>query len=242
MTQQTPAPTTPVAPDAQLLAAARGRAGLHAGRRGTRPVRRGAGHRRRRPAAGGRQLAGQVGAVPGRRGAPRAAGRWSPSTTTAAPRSTSPAGSTTTRRWSTREVGRIDTLPGFRRTVAVAGAEDVVVAVVDPLGDARRRCGHPAGAPLPRRQPHRGVRPAATWTPGCRSWPSAACSPSTTSSPTRPTAGRRRTACTPDALATGEFTELPGTGSLRLLRRDHAPPDRQRRAARRGRRAGTGLA
>ena len=65
----------------------------------------------------------------GPRPAPAARCSWR-STTTGARRRTRPAGTTTSPTWSTPALGRMDTLPIFRRTVFDAGLEDHVVAAV----------------------------------------------------------------------------------------------------------------
>ena len=89
----------------------------------------------------------------------RPAARCSPSTTTAARRRTRPAGSTTTRRWSTREFGRLDTLPDVPRAPSTdAGLEDEVVAVVGRSTTVSALLAHAARAAVHRRRPHRRAR------------------------------------------------------------------------------------
>ena len=86
--------------------------------------------------------------------------RRSPSTTTAARRRTRPAGSTTTPSLVDPEFGLMDTLPVFRRTLARAGLEDQVVAVVGRSHHGLARCWRtPAVAALHRRRARRGARP-----------------------------------------------------------------------------------
>ena len=124
---------------------------------------------RRRPGAGGRHLLRQVRDLPRRRGPRGRAAPSSPSTTTAARRRTRPAGSTTTPTLVDPEFGLMDTLPVFRRTIARAGLEDEVVAVVGRSHDGRRALAHAAGAAVHRRRPRRGARRRTT-TPAGRRW------------------------------------------------------------------------
>ena len=56
-------------------------------------------------------------------------------------------------------VGKMDTLPFFRRTIHDAGLEGTVVAVVGDSPDRGRGLGHPAGVPLHRRRPRRRAGP-----------------------------------------------------------------------------------
>ena len=166
-----------------------------------------------------RQLLRQVGGLPrlgrGRR-RHRAVRRRSPSRLGG-----EPAGVGVARARSRRPaVGRIDTLPTFRRTVLDAGLEPSVVAVV---GDSPT-----VGAwttPLALLfidGGHGPSRPTATTSCGRRTWPRAACSPSTTCSPTRPTVAARRTRSTAgrssravrravgDGVAPGAVAARPG--------------------------------
>ena len=57
------------------------------------------------------------------------------------------------------ELGLMDTLPTFRRTIARAGLEDQVVAVVGRSHDRLRALAHAAVAAVHRRRPRRGARP-----------------------------------------------------------------------------------
>ena len=56
-------------------------------------------------------------------------------------------------------VGKMDTLPLFRRTIHDAGLEDTVFAVVGDSPTRRAGLGDAAGVPLHRRRPRRGARP-----------------------------------------------------------------------------------
>ena len=56
------------------------------------------------------------------------------------------------------EVGRIDTLAHFRRTIAAAGLEDEVVAVVGRVHDGLRALAHAAVVAVRRRRAHRRAR------------------------------------------------------------------------------------
>ena len=135
-----------------------GRPRLHARRRGPRAVRGRPRRRRPRAAARGGQLDGQVGALPGRRrpgDRPPGGHRRPPPRLGGAP-----ARLGVPRPVAGRPARRPDRHPAaLPAHVADAGAEDVVVAVVDPVGGARPALVDAAGAAVPRRQPHRGVRP-----------------------------------------------------------------------------------
>lgn len=92
------------------------------------------------------------------------------------------------------EVGRMDTLPSFRRTLHAAGLEDHVVAVVGrsrrwpPSGAARSAwCSSTAATPTSTR--------TVTTRAGHRISPRAGCWWCTTCSPTRRTVARPRTGC-----------------------------------------------
>jgi predicted O-methyltransferase YrrM len=116
------------------------------------------------------------------------------------------------------EVGRVDTLPGFRRTIATAGAEDVVVAVVArgetlaalwtrPLAFVFLDGSHTDES---------AQRDYASWTPHVAVDGVLAIHdvfPDPADGGQAPYRIYRR------ALESGEFTELAGCGSLRLLRR-----------------------
>ena len=126
------------------------------------------------------------------------------------------------------EFGRLDTLPTFRHTIAAAGLEDEVVAVVGPVHDRLGALAHPAGAAVRRRRPHRrarrqrlrGLRPL-----GARAaarWSSTTCSPTPRTAASRPTgstcgrwraASRRPTALGLDAGAARAPTATPATRS-----------------------------
>jgi MMP 1-O-methyltransferase len=109
-------------------------------------------------------------------------------------------------------VGRIDTLPHFRRTVADAGAEDVVVAVV-----ARSETLAPLwSTPL-----------ALLFLDGSHTEESARRDQDAWVAklaihdvfPDPADGGQAPYGVYTRVVASGDFTELPGTGSLRLLRR-----------------------
>ena len=108
--------------------------------------------------------------------------------------------------------GRMDTLPASGARSSGAGLEDTVIAVVGDVADRRRATGArrsgwcsstAATAPSPRTPTTRAGR---------RSWRPADCSPSTTCSPTRPTAAARRSRSTRRALASGAFVERDRAG------------------------------
>ncbi|HXV92827.1 MAG TPA: class I SAM-dependent methyltransferase [Pseudonocardia sp.] len=115
-------------------------------------------------------------------------------------------------------VGRIDTLPGLRRTLAVAGAEDLVVTVV-----ARAETLAPLWArPLAllfldgSHTDESAQRDYACWAPHVAPGGTLAIHdvfPDPADGGQAPYRVYRR------ALGSGEFTEIPGRGSLRLLRR-----------------------
>ena len=114
--------------------------------------------------------------------------------------------------------GRIDTLPGFRRTIASAGAEDVVVAVVargetlaglwsTPLAFVFLDGSHTDES---------AQRDYECWAPHVAPGGTLAIHdvfPDPTAGGQAPYRIYRR------ALSSGGFEELPGRGSLRLLRR-----------------------
>ena len=115
--------------------------------------------------------------------------------------------------------GRIDTLPGFRRTIVDAGAEDLVVAVVGrsevvaalwstPLALLFLDGSHTEESA--RRDQDAWVRHLAVG--GILAIHDVFPDPADGGQ--APFGVYRR------VLASGDFTELPGTGSLRLLRRD----------------------
>ena len=115
--------------------------------------------------------------------------------------------------------GRIDTLPGFRRTIADAGAEDLVVAVVarsevlaalwsTPLALLFLDGSHTEESA--RRDQDAWVGHLAVG--GTLAVHDVFPDPAD--------GGQAPFGVYTRVLATGDFTELPGTGSLRLLRRD----------------------
>ena len=117
-------------------------------------------------------------------------------------------------------VGKMDTLPFFRRTIHDAGLEGTVDRRRGRLADGRRRLGHAARLPVHRRRPRRGAGPRRLRALDARTSSPAAPSASTTSSPTPPTAAARpyEQIYLP-ALAVGRFEEVAAVGSLRVLRR-----------------------
>ena len=83
-----------------------------------------------------------------------------------------------------------------------------------------RHWGDAAGVPVHRRRPRRRAGPHSTTSCGTPTSPPGGTSPSTTCSPTRPTAAARRTSrSTSPAVAGGRFVEERAIGSLRALRR-----------------------
>ena len=107
------------------------------------------------------------------------------------------------------EVGRMDTLPRFRRTVHDAGLEGTVVAVV-----GGRRSWRRTGAPRCPCCSSTGAtvlnRPAATTSGGRRTSRRAACWSSTTCSPTRPTAAAPRTSRSTSRPSPAAVRRTPG--------------------------------
>ena len=114
--------------------------------------------------------------------------------------------------------GLLDTLPGFRRTIAAAGAEDLVAAVVTrsellaPLWSAPLALLFLDGS----HTETSARRDQDAWV--------AALAPGGTLAvhdvfPDPADGGQAPFGVYQRVLASGEFTELPGTGSLRLLRR-----------------------
>ena len=116
--------------------------------------------------------------------------------------------------------GRIDTLPRLRATLAAAGIEDDVVAIVGKSADVARLWRTPLGM-LFIDGGHTDA--AANWDyEGWAPWVASAASwPSTTCSPTRPTAGRPRSRST-SAPWPRAFAEVRQEGSLRILERTAA--------------------
>ena len=114
--------------------------------------------------------------------------------------------------------GRLDTLPHFRSTLAATGLEEHVIAIVGrsadvaglwrtPLGMLFIDGGHTDAAAI---ADYEGWAP---WVASAGRWPS------TTSSPTRPTAARRRTGSTCARCGRARSTEVRVEGSLRVLER-----------------------
>ena len=161
---------------AALLAAAA------AGRAGVRRARARA-HLRR-----DRRLVRQVDAVPGGGGRGHGGACCSASTTTTARRRTRPAGTTTTPSSSTRPTAGSTPCPIWRRAVADAGLEHVVVGVVGDSPTVAARWRDAAGLLLHRRRARRASRRGPTSGDGRRYVARGGGWPSTTCSPTRPTA------------------------------------------------------
>ena len=115
-----------------------------------------------------------------------------------------------------RPAGHAAALPGHAGRGRAGGAGD---RDRRPVGRRWPRCGgrrwaccsSTAATPTP--------RPSPTTRAGRRGWRTAARWPSTTCSPTRPTAARRRTGSIQRALASGAFTQVRVAGSLRVLER-----------------------
>jgi hypothetical protein len=114
-----------------------------------------------------------------------------------------------------RTVGRLDTLPGFRHTIASAGVEDVVVAVVARAEDLARLWSTPLGFLFldGSHTEESAQRDYRSWAPHLHGilaihdvFPDPA------------DGGQAPFHVYRTALADG-FEELPGTGSLRVLRR-----------------------
>jgi predicted O-methyltransferase YrrM len=116
-------------------------------------------------------------------------------------------------------VGRIDTLPGFRRTTALAGVEDVVVAVIAPSEVLASLWATPLSFLFldGSHTDEAAQRDLVCWAPHL--------APKGTLAihdvfPDPADGGQAPYRMYLRALDSGEFTELPGCGSLRLLRRD----------------------
>lgn len=116
-------------------------------------------------------------------------------------------------------VGRVDTLPGFRRTIASAGAEDVVVAVV-AAGEALAALW---ARPLAfvfidgSHTDESAQRDYAGWAPHVAPGGTLAIHDVF---PDPADGGQAPYRMYVTALESGDFTEVPGHGSLRLLRRN----------------------
>jgi len=114
--------------------------------------------------------------------------------------------------------GRIDTLPGFRRTIAAAGVEDVVVAVLARAETLAGLWTRPLALVFldGSHTDESAQRDYACWAPHVTAGGVLAIHdvfPDPADGGQAPYRIYRR------ALASGAFEELPGRGSLRLLRR-----------------------
>lgn len=119
-------------------------------------------------------------------------------------------------------VGRLDTLPTFRRTVHDAGVEDVVIAVVGDSSTVARHWATPLGLCFidgghGREPAHRDYD---GWVPHVAVGGLLAIHDVF---PDPRDGGRPPYELYLRARASGEFAEEPGTGSLRLLRRTGRP-------------------
>ena len=94
------------------------------------------------------------------------------------------------------ELGLMDTLPTFRRTLHRPGLEDHVIAVVGRSPQVARAWGGSRWGWSSSTAATPTSTPTATTRAGRRTWPKADCCSSTTCSPTRRTAARRRTGST----------------------------------------------
>lgn len=117
--------------------------------------------------------------------------------------------------------GRIDTLPGFRRTIAAAGVEDVVVAVVARAETLAGLWARPLAFVFldGSHTDESAQRDYECWAPHVAAGGVLAIHdvfPDPADGGQAPYRVYRR------ALDSGEFAELPGCGSLRLLRRTGA--------------------
>ena len=136
----------------------RGGAGLHAGRRGPGPARRGRLGGRGRTAPRGRHLLRQVLGVP-RRGGPRLGRVLFTVDHHRGSEENQPG-------WEWHEpdlvdpaVGKMDTLPIFRRTIHDAGLEGTVIAVVGDSPTVAAAWATPARVPVHRRRSRRRAGP-----------------------------------------------------------------------------------
>jgi predicted O-methyltransferase YrrM len=116
-------------------------------------------------------------------------------------------------------IGRLDTLPGFRRTIAAARAEDVVVAVVTRSETLAALWERPLAFVFldGSHTDQSAQRDLRCWAPhltvgGVLAIHDVFADPAD--------GGQAPYRVYRQALASGVFTELPGCGSLRLLRRD----------------------
>jgi predicted O-methyltransferase YrrM len=115
-------------------------------------------------------------------------------------------------------VGRIDTLPGFRRTIALAGAEDLVVAVVARGETLAALWARPLAFVFldGSHTDESARRDYAGWTPHLAAGGTLAIHDVF---PDPADGGQAPYRIYRTALESGDFTEVPGCGSLRLLRR-----------------------
>jgi predicted O-methyltransferase YrrM len=117
------------------------------------------------------------------------------------------------------EVGLVDTLPGFRRTIAKAGAEDVVVAVVAKGETLAALWTRPLALVFldGSHTDESAQRDYASWTPHVAEGGTLAIHDVF---PDPADGGQAPYRIYRKALESGDFTEVPGRGSLRLLRRN----------------------
>ncbi|SDT34769.1 class I SAM-dependent methyltransferase [Actinoplanes derwentensis] len=121
-------------------------------------------------------------------------------------------------------VGLIDTLPGFRRTIAAARAEDVVVAVVARAEEFAALWSAPLAFLFldGSHTDESAQRDLGSWAPHLAVGGILAIHDVF---PDPADGGQAPYRIYRQALDTGEFTEIPGQGSLRLLRRDRFAPE-----------------
>jgi predicted O-methyltransferase YrrM len=116
------------------------------------------------------------------------------------------------------DAGRIDTLPGFRRTIAAADVEDVVVAMVGSSATVAALWGRPAALVF-----LDGSHTDEAAQLDFRCWAPHVAPGGTLAIhdvfPDPADGGQAPYRIYRQALDSGEFGELPGRGSLRLLRR-----------------------
>ncbi|MEU4620698.1 class I SAM-dependent methyltransferase [Actinoplanes sp. NPDC023801] len=115
-------------------------------------------------------------------------------------------------------VGKIDTLPGFRRTIALAGAEDVVVAVVARAEEFAALWSTPLALLFldGSHTDESARRDLDSWTPHLAAGGVLAIHDVF---PDPADGGQAPYRIYRTALDSGDYTELTGRGSLRLLRR-----------------------
>ncbi|GAA0906152.1 hypothetical protein GCM10009558_095240 [Virgisporangium aurantiacum] len=115
-------------------------------------------------------------------------------------------------------VGRIDTLPGFRRTIATAGAEDVVVAVVAKGETLAALWARPLALVFldGSHTDESAQRDYACWTPHLAAGGVLAIHDVF---PDPADGGQAPYRIYVKALKSGDFTEVRGCGSLRLMRK-----------------------